>query len=81
MNPELGRELLADELAVKTVVVIALEGLDIYVTSWVREVGEDFVCFYSGVSHTLFIAFRLKDGTLTDDTGKRIHVWEYLGEV
>jgi hypothetical protein len=80
-NPEMGRELLAHELVVQTVVVIGREDRPIAVTAWVKELGEDFVAFYAGETHALLIVFRHKDGTLADDTETRIHVWEYLGTV
>jgi hypothetical protein len=80
-SEEMGRELRADELVVATVVVIAREDRPVAVTTWVREIGDDFVVFYHGEVKTAFIVMRNPDGTLSDDTGQRIHVWEYLGEV
>jgi hypothetical protein len=80
-NPEMGRELLAHELTVKTVVVVGREDRPHCFTVWVRELGEDFVAFSCGEIRTTLITFRREDGTLVDDTGQRIHVWEYLGTV
>jgi hypothetical protein len=77
----MGRELLAGELVVKTVVVVGREDRPYCFTAWVRELGEDFVAFYAGEARVVLITFRRKDGTLADDTGKRIRVWEYLGTV
>jgi hypothetical protein len=78
---EVGRELLAHELTVKTVVVIGRDDRPFLVTTWVRTIGEDFVEFFHGEVNTAFLVCRQGDGTLTDDTGRRIHVWEYLGVV
>jgi hypothetical protein len=80
-SPEMGRELLADDLVVKTVVVIGRDPSDYAVTVWVGEVAEKYVAFRAGDINTTFLAVRHPDGTLTDDTDSRIHVWEYLGEV
>lgn len=80
-HPEMGRELLAGELATKTVVVVGREDRPHRITVWVGEVGEDFVAFYAGEIRVALVAFRRDDGTLIDDTGLRIHVWEYLGTV
>lgn len=81
LNPEMGRELLVSDLVVKTVVVVGREDRPHFITVWVGEIAEDFVTFYAGEIHTALIAVRREDGTLADDTGKRIHVWEYLGAV
>lgn len=81
LDPEMGRELLAHELKVETVVIVGREDRPHCFTVWVAELGEDFVSFHAGEVRTLLIVFRREDGTLADDTGKRIHVWEYLGTV
>lgn len=39
------------------------------------------MAFYAGEIRVALVAFRRDDGTLIDDTGQRIHVWEYLGTV
>ena len=80
-SEEMGRELLAHELQVKTVVILGREDRPYLVSIWVSEIGDDFVAFYAGDARTVLLASRHKDGTLTDDTGKRIRVWEYLGKV
>jgi hypothetical protein len=80
-NPEMGRELLASELVVKTVVIVGREDRPHCFTVWVWKVDELFVAFRAGEIGNVFIAFRRDDGTLMDDTGQRIRVWEYLGEV
>jgi hypothetical protein len=78
-DSEVGRELSAAELVVKTVVVLGRVDRQIMITSWVSRVGVDFVAFYQGESNNTFIARRLADDTLVDDSGKRIVVFEYLG--
>jgi hypothetical protein len=80
-NPEMGRELLASELVVETVVVVGRADRPHCFTVWVKSLGEDFVAFLAGDINMIFVAFRRDDGTLIDDSGARIHVWEYLGEV
>ena len=80
-NEEIGRELKANELKVRTVVVLGREDRDVHYTTWVTEIGGDSVVFYSGVSKTYFIAYLREDGQLVDDTGKRIIVNEYLGAI
>lgn len=81
MTNEIGRELKANELKVKTVVVVSREDNPSAYTTWVREIGQDCVVFWSGVANTYFIVYLREDGELVDDTGKRIIVNEYLGEV
>jgi hypothetical protein len=81
---EVGRELKANELTVRTVVVIGREDRDFAYTAWVREIGPDFVIFSYELgpeTKVAFIAHLREDGTLGDDTGKRITVNEYLGEI
>ena len=79
---EIGRELKASELKLKTIVVIRREDRPgMAVTGWVRELGQDFVIFYSGAIKTKLLTYLREDGELVDDTGKRIIVNEYLGEV
>jgi hypothetical protein len=80
-HPEIGRELLAGDLVVKTVVVVGREDRLHCITAWVRLVDSEFVAFHAGEANVTLLAARRADGTLMDDTGKRIHVWEYLGEV
>lgn len=78
---EMGRELKANELTVKMVVIISREDRPVKITTWVREVGQDYVMFYSGEVKTAFITYIREDGELIDDTGKRIIVNEFLGKV
>jgi hypothetical protein len=78
---EVGRELKANELTERTVVVLGREDRAVVYTAWVSRLGTDYVAFYTGVGNTTFIAYLREDGELADDTGKRILVYEYLGEV
>jgi hypothetical protein len=82
-NPEVGRELLAHELKVDKVVWITRQDRHTVVTVWVAAVGPVLVEFVAAAKEPVihFLAAREADGTLTDDTGKRIHVYEYLGKV
>jgi len=81
-NPkdEMGRELKASELQVKTVVILSRDGLR-GVTAWVSMVGADFAAFEMGEIKTTLILRRLADETLVDDTDRQVRVFEYLGEV
>ena len=82
MANEIGRGLKANELKVGTVVVLGREDRpNARDTVWVDGIGQEGVCFYSGISRMGFVAFLREDGELVDDTGKRIIVNEYLGEV
>jgi hypothetical protein len=80
---EMGRQLRADELREKTVVVVRREDSDLAATVWVEAVVHNAVIFLAGATwpRIHFIASRNPDGTLTDDTGKQVFVHEYLGEV
>lgn len=78
---ELGRELTAAELVPGTVIVLGRIDRARMVTAWVQVLGVDYVTFGMGEVRTIFIARRLPDDTLVDDTGKHILVFEYLGEV
>jgi hypothetical protein len=78
---EWGRELLANELLEKTVVILRREDRDIAMTAWVYMVSDLGVIFKQGVSRTMFLCARRSDGTLCDDTMQRVHVYEFLGEV
>jgi hypothetical protein len=80
-NSEIGRMLRVDELQPKTVIVLAREDRPHMITAWVTRVGVDFVAFGMGEVNTTLIALRHPDGRLTDDTGARILVFEYLGVV
>jgi hypothetical protein len=80
---EMGRQLRADELKVKAVVVVRRADREIAATLWVQAVNENSVVFLAGATwpRVHFMATRHEDGTLTDDTGKQVLVYEYLGEI
>lgn len=73
---ECGRELKADELEPRTVVVIGPEDRDM-MTVWVLNVYPRYVEFRAGDAGVDIRFFRQPDGTLRDDSGKQIHVYEW----
>lgn len=78
---EIGRELTAAELKLKQVVVIKLPGRNLDITMWVEYIAPELVMFYSGEMNWHVVNFRLPDGSLIDDRGRKVHVHEYLGEI
>lgn len=80
-NPELGRMLRVDELEVKQVVVLAREDRPYMYTVWVTLIDSDCVMFGAGEINTTLIVKRHPDGRLTDETGARLLVFEYLGVI
>jgi hypothetical protein len=80
-DPEIGRELRVDELMVKTVVIIGRADRNWVYTVWVYAIDDVCVTFLADEIKTLFCAERHTDGTLTDATGRRILMWEYLGVI
>ena len=83
MKEEIGRELKVSELVPRTVVVLSMDHHPMAATWWVAEVLDEFVVFTSGELRTDFAAKRTGPGReqVTDDTGKPLHIYEYLGEV
>jgi hypothetical protein len=82
MSPEIGRELKVSELVPRTVVV--LERPDSFAASiWVVMVQPEYVVFRAGAISLDFIAKRTGPDLeqITDDTGRQLHVHEYLGVV
>jgi len=76
---EIGRELQLNELQRKTIVILQRDG-EFGITMWVSFVGQEVVAFYSGRLNVLVVANIYEDGSIRDDKGKRIRVFEYLGE-
>jgi hypothetical protein len=76
---EVGRELRIDELKPETIVVLCKEGRPA-ITIWVSRVGTDYVMFYAGEINLTLIAHLREDGTLADDSGIHLRVFEYLGD-
>jgi predicted nucleotidyltransferase len=79
-NSEIGRELTVTDLKVERVVVISPPSINLMLTMWVEDIDETTVTFFSGVMNWRVINF-VKDGTLVDDRGRLVRVFEYLGEV
>jgi hypothetical protein len=78
---EVGRELRVSELKPRTIVV--LERPDsAMATMWVAEVLPRYVIFLAGVTRTCLISKRTGPHLeqVTDDTGRMLRVYEYLGE-
>ena len=76
---EIGRELQPNELLRQTIVVLRKDGGP-GITMWVAFVGQSLCAFYSGRLQCLVIAAIAEDGSIRDDKGQRIRVFEYLGE-
>jgi len=80
-DDEVGRDLKANELKVRTVVVIRREDRpESAMTLWVREIGQDHVVFWSGTLKITLWTYLREDGELMDETGKKIMVSEFLGD-
>lgn len=82
MSEEIGKELTLNDLRAleKPVIVITRrEDRDMGMTVWLLDVREHSVHFYAGLGKIHFLAL-IEDGKLIDDTGKKVHVFEYLGE-
>jgi len=77
-NPEMGMELKAGQLEPQTVVVIGHDTCRAYMTAWVVIVGGTFVVFKMGEVGAMFMAMRLPDDSLRDDSGKVIRVWQFI---
>jgi hypothetical protein len=81
VNPEIGRELSAAELVVKTVVILGRDDRPNMFTTWVHSIGQDSIAFWSGEGGCLLLLYLREDGKLCDDSGVEIHVYEYLGVI
>jgi hypothetical protein len=83
MSDEIGKELMLEDLKAlekPKVVVTRREDRNVGVTVWLIDVREHSVHFYGGVGKIHFLAL-IEDSKLIDDTGRQVHVYEYLGEV
>jgi hypothetical protein len=77
---EIGRELGVNELVPMTVYVLTKPGRPA-ATMWFWGRANESVMFYAGVSKTaLFLDLR-EDGSMADDSGIQIKVYEYLGKI
>ncbi len=82
MSDEIGRELTVDELRPPQVVVIAPPGHgDLRITMWVRTVTDKHVVCFSGELNWAVMSFRKPDGSMVDDQGRTVRIFEYRGEV
>jgi hypothetical protein len=78
---EIGRELKASELKPDMIVIIAPPGnSNVMVTMWVSEVDAKVVDFYAGEMRWHVLNFIQPDGSITDDQGRLVRVYEYLGQ-
>ena len=79
---EIGEERKAAELVTKTVYVLMKDGRPA-ATMWCVDVnlGDELVLFHAGSIFMTLILFIQPDGTMQDDSGMKIAVHEYLGEV
>jgi hypothetical protein len=83
LEHEIGRELLFSDLKPRTIVVIKPPdrlGREIYMTWWVHSVSPGVVIFHSAVKHWSVVNFQGRDDTVIDDQGRKVTVFEYLGE-
>jgi hypothetical protein len=79
-HPEIGRELLAGELRRGMIVWLQKEGRSAIATMWVTGISAETVEFYAGVTNIHFLARRLPDGHIYDDTGNPMAIYLYLGK-
>jgi hypothetical protein len=78
---EIGAELLAHELKVDTVVALtANHRPGTFVTSWVRQVVQGMVVFYSGAVRTTLCVRVNERGEMFDDVNHRIRAYQFLGK-
>jgi hypothetical protein len=76
-----GKKLTASELKRQTVVVVRRDDRPYAATLWVETITPEFVVFLAGEPDPKihFVVERRADGTMADDTGTEIKVYEYLG--
>lgn len=79
VGPEIPLDRLKSKL--RQVVIVSVEGFPQLLSFWLYEVTADTVTFYSAELSWAVINFVKPDGTLRDDKGRRIRVFEYLGSV
>ena len=80
-SEEIGRELKASELKPGTVVIVKPPGNKPLITVWVRNIDPCVVEFYAGEMRWHILNFIMEDGSIKDDQGRIVRVFEYLGEV
>jgi hypothetical protein len=81
-NPEVGRELKAFDLRERTVVVVLPPNQRIIFTVWVTFASTECVEFLAADLDPRWtvINFVQADGSLHDDQGRLVRVFEYLGK-
>ena len=79
-HPEIGRELLAGELRERQIVWLQKEGRGVTASLWAMRITPGYIEFFAGQTKTYFLARRLPDGHITDDSGAAMAIYEYLGE-
>ncbi len=80
VSDERGRELMAAELVPRSVYVVAKDDWPFLATLFVIDVSTPWIDFYSGTLRMVFSAKRNPDGTLQDEMGARIRVWQWRGD-
>ncbi len=83
-HPQIGRELLAHELIPDTVVWVTREDRKSFASLWVEMVTPEYVSVLAAFDPTREVHLLLRrnpDGTMCDDTGKRIYLFQYLGDI
>ena len=76
-NPEIGRELTAQELTEGTVVVLIGESHPGHAfTVWVKSINQDTVAFWAGDIGVMLVLFRTDNG-LVDGKQQKLHVYEW----
>lgn len=80
---EVGRELRAYDLQPRTIVVTNPEHRPgMFLTMWVTDITDSMVWLLAAASEPAIHLglFRQADGTLKDDAGRAIRIFEYLGK-
>lgn len=80
-HEEFGKELKVSDLKPKTVVWLSKEGSRTIATMWVIAIDPVYVHFYTPVGKVAFLAKRTGENLdeITDDEGKSMMIYEYLG--
>ena len=79
-HDEIGRELTAPELTPRTVYVLSKEGRPAITLLFMARTGT-LAHFYGGSINMNLLLLIQPDGTFQDDSGMKVTVSEYLGEV
>jgi len=74
---ECGKELLAHELIDKSVVIVGVDNRPQMFTMWVSSITPTTVKFWADEIHFGLLVFRRPDGTLQEESGRQVHVFEW----